>query len=248
MSCPYNEKATICSTISTFNMLHRELTFIPLLMLLCQHGAALQQLQHITCEGTKANITCEPGIISVVSSNYGRTSTEVCRGSFDDSALSDVNCLHDTLDDVSTKCNGKQTCSFDVNNNVYTDPCGGIYKYLDVHYFCLKAKKPLDCGNNGCDVTTICQFEKKEISCNGGEFSVQYAYYGRIDSQICPHSNSSLTSSVCYSDQTSVVKLLCDGKRTCNLYVSSLIYLDLCPQKYKYLAVIYTCKQGSQPS
>lgn len=35
-------------------------------------------------------------------------------------------------------CNGKNTCSVDATNQVFTDPCRGTYKYLSVNYKCVK--------------------------------------------------------------------------------------------------------------
>nr|XP_055043648.1 rhamnose-binding lectin-like [Misgurnus anguillicaudatus] len=142
-------------------------------------------------------------------------------------------------------CTGTQ-CQFAVSNPVFTDHQDRTPRYLDVSYSCGPdpTQKPFDCGENGCRVFSICQFEKQEFGCRSGRMTVKYASYGRRSSEICPHSNSSLTSSLCFSDQTSIVKLLCDDKPTCKLYVSSLVYVDLCPHLYKYLTVIYTCRDS----
>nr|XP_055043647.1 D-galactoside-specific lectin-like isoform X2 [Misgurnus anguillicaudatus] len=150
-----------------------------------------------------------------------------------------------TEDHISNKrCTGTQQCEIAVRNPVFTDDPEGISRYLDVSYSCGPdpTQKPFDCGKHGCNMFSICQFEKQEFGCSSDEkMTVKYASYGRRSSQICPHSNSSLTSSLCFSDQTSIVKLLCDDKSTCKLYVSSLVYVDLCPHLYKYLTVMYTC-------
>ncbi|XP_065141489.1 L-rhamnose-binding lectin ELEL-1-like [Paramisgurnus dabryanus] len=147
------------------------------------------------------------------------------------------------------RCTGTE-CQIRVSNPVFTghDHPGGANNYLDVSYSCGPdpAQKPFECEGKGCKMFSICQFDKQEFGCSSHEkMTVKYASYGRRSQQICPHSNSSLTSSLCFSDQTSIVKLLCDDKEKCKLYISSLVYVDLCPHIYKYLTVIYTCKRVS---
>ncbi|XP_073731552.1 L-rhamnose-binding lectin CSL3-like isoform X1 [Misgurnus anguillicaudatus] len=233
-------------------MLHQGLTFIPLLLLLCQHALGLKVFQSIGSENNDAVITCDDGKIIVLSSNHGIISDtgtygfetwpvhDTCNGLH----FGNERCHKDTTEDVSQKCDGLQTCTYAVDNEVLNYQSEGHSRYLDVSYSCGPdpTQKPFDCGENGCRVFSICQFEKQEFGCTSGRMTVKYASYGRRSSEICPHSNSSLTSSLCFSDQTSIVKLLCDDKPTCKLYVSSLVYLDLCPHLYKYLTVMYTCK------
>lgn len=114
------------------------------------------------------------------------------------------------------------------------------------------------------------------VSAERQKISVYYANYGRADlsSSVCPHSNTTLTSATCTSDQTRIVKLLyyyrthannnhifksslcntcffifiyrCDKRNACQLYISSLVYLDQCPHIHKYLRVFYTCGERSK--
>ena len=43
-----------------------------------------------------------------------------------------------SLNVVEGSCKGKKTCTVPANNNVFGDPCGGTYKYLEVSWKCVK--------------------------------------------------------------------------------------------------------------
>lgn len=40
------------------------------------------------------------------------------------------------IDDCIYRCNKKNSCTIRASNAVFGDPCGGIYKYLEVAYLC----------------------------------------------------------------------------------------------------------------
>ena len=87
------------------------------------------------CEGNVLSINCkENGFIEVVSANYGRTLSNVCPGTKDNN----TNCLNEliSLNIVLSKCDGMPSCSLSAINGIFTDPCVGTYKYLDVKYYC----------------------------------------------------------------------------------------------------------------
>ncbi|KAA0707268.1 hypothetical protein E1301_Tti002589 [Triplophysa tibetana] len=221
----------------------QQLTFITVLILNCQHGVGIEIFHHIAGEGTIAEPSCSQGTIKVIASNYGRTDKTACPGGFAGKPQLNIdNCLYDVSSTLAQKCDRQQRCSHGVNNGIFKDACQGFYKYLNVSYICLKTQAPLDCGGRTCKVFTICQYEKKAIPCGGQNISVFYANYGRTDLLTCPHSNATLTSTLCFSDQSKTVQLLCNKKEDCKLYVSSLTYLDQCPDVHKYLAVYYICK------
>ncbi|XP_051961073.1 rhamnose-binding lectin-like [Xyrauchen texanus] len=185
----------------------------------------------LTCEGKTAKLTCEQGTIKVLAANYGRTDNTACAAGRTPSEFSNVQCTQDTIDVVTNQCNEKQNCSIIVGNTVFTEPCLGTYKYLVVSYICVPPK-----------IITTCQNQHGTISCEGSRtISILYANYGRTDRLTCPHSNADAISSICYSLQTRTLQLLCNGKNTCNLYASSLLFLDQCPHIYKYLEVSYIC-------
>lgn len=88
----------------------------------------------LTCEGSTQTLQCPSGTtIKVTDASYGRHDQTTCPHS----AMSDTNChASNSLSIVSEKCDHKQTCSVDATNNVFGDPCGGTYKYLQVTYNC----------------------------------------------------------------------------------------------------------------
>ena len=90
------------------------------------------------CEGTELQLTCEPGtVISPVRANYGRFSIKTCNPT-GNSGWS-TRCIQPTsLRQVSTLCTGQTACSIDVTSSVFGDPCPGTYKYLEVHYTCVR--------------------------------------------------------------------------------------------------------------
>lgn len=87
------------------------------------------------------NLKCDRGeTIQVMKANYGRTSTTICTTDirFDVAApMYDQNCASEnSFRIVNEKCSNKRSCSVPVNNDVFTDPCRGTYKYLEVDYIC----------------------------------------------------------------------------------------------------------------
>ncbi|XP_051518220.1 rhamnose-binding lectin-like [Myxocyprinus asiaticus] len=186
----------------------------------------------LTCYGKTANLICEQGTIKVLAANYGRTDSTACAAGRDSSELTNIQCTQNTsINVVANQCDEKQNCSIFAENSVFSEPCFGTYKYLVVSYICVPPK-----------IITICQNEHGTISCEGSRtISIYYANYGRRDHMICPHSSADAISSTCYSLQTRTLQLLCNGKKTCNLYASSLLFLDQYPHIYKYLEVSFSC-------
>ena len=91
----------------------------------------------IGCEGTPLIITCPVGTIRIIFANFGRRSTTECE------SHSTTNCRSSSsFIIVKTACEGKSSCSVDVNSEALGgDPCGGVPKYLEVHYYCLPGMK-----------------------------------------------------------------------------------------------------------
>ncbi|XP_057179947.1 macrophage mannose receptor 1-like isoform X1 [Triplophysa rosa] len=85
-------------------------------------------------------LSCDQGTIKVLSAIYGRTDRQTCSAGRPDGQISNVQCtLSTSLSVVATRCDGETSCSMVVSDTVFTDPCFGIYKYLNVSYECVEA-------------------------------------------------------------------------------------------------------------
>ncbi|XP_057193280.1 C-type mannose receptor 2-like isoform X2 [Triplophysa rosa] len=102
---------------------------------ICYNGVSKD---FIICESQTFLLSCDQGTIKVLSASYGRTDRQTCSAGRPDYQISNVQCtLSTSLSVVATRCDGKTSCS--LNSAVFTDPCGGTYKYLNVSYECVEA-------------------------------------------------------------------------------------------------------------
>ncbi|XP_052450602.1 L-rhamnose-binding lectin CSL2-like [Carassius gibelio] len=215
-------------------MLMQKLSGVTLLLLLCQHASFLSASenakQSVTCEGDSGSLSCESGYINVLGANYGRTDGKTCSDGKPPGKLSNVKCSSKTtLKKMTVRCNGRQSCSVSAVDSVFSDPCKGTYKYLQVSYECLPIKKRITCEGS-----------KNNITCEKGVISVHYANYGRRNLATCL--NELATNPDCYFDQTARFSSRCNGKKSCLLEASSLVLSDPCKGVYKYLEVTFSCK------
>uniref|UniRef100_A0A669BK99 SUEL-type lectin domain-containing protein n=1 Tax=Oreochromis niloticus TaxID=8128 RepID=A0A669BK99_ORENI len=178
----------------------------------------------VTCEGSQSNLQC--GQVIVVSwANYGRRDTTTCPGQytimtqhiFADSPLT---CVH--------RCNWQNSCTVEAKSPV--DPCGGIYKYLEVFYTCQRS--------------VTCQKFQSNLQC-GQVIVVSWANYGRRDTTTCPGQYtilsifSQMTQHI-FADSPLTCVHRCNGKNSCTVEEPSSV--DPCVNIYKYLEVFYTCQ------
>ncbi|XP_051518223.1 L-rhamnose-binding lectin CSL1-like [Myxocyprinus asiaticus] len=143
--------------------------------------------------------------MNVLASKFGNTN---CSAGIDPPDFSNVNCTQNTsISLVANRCDGKQNCSILVENSTFGDVCLGFYKYLKVSYICLLPKELVTCWGKTTSLTCDDFYPGtlKELSAN----------YGCTDSST-------------WSDLEDYRKK-CNGKKTCNLYASSLLFLDWCP-------------------
>ena len=74
------------------------------------------------------------GTIDVVDANYGRLDSNTCHHS----KVSGTNCkAANSLVIVRMKCNEEASCELHPVNSVFSDPCPGTFKYLEVKYKCV---------------------------------------------------------------------------------------------------------------
>ncbi|KAG1960990.1 L-rhamnose-binding lectin CSL3 [Pimephales promelas] len=210
-------------------MLVQKLNWITLLLFLCHNGAEANK-KAMACEGESVHLKCDVGFIKVVKANYGRTDCATCASGKPASQLSNHQCSSEaSLSIMSARCDGRECCTVPAGNSVFSDPCFGTYKYLDVSYDCIPAKRSVTCENS-----------ESVINCGKGVIHVHHANYGRRDLVTCPHEFA--TRSDCYSPQTSSLRSRCDGKKSCQLSASNSVFSDPCVGVFKYLEVTYSCE------
>jgi len=83
----------------------------------------------------KVTLDCGSSKIQIIYGNYGRTSSDVCRGTNSDAA--DCCDCKTGSDQIKTLCDDENTCELQAINSFFSDPCVGIYKYLEVQYKCV---------------------------------------------------------------------------------------------------------------
>ena len=84
----------------------------------------------------------------------------------------------------------------------------------------------------------VCEGHRVTIVCSAGrELRIHYASYGRHEQRICAPSGRD-TNTWCYTDRSlTVVRNMCQGKRTCTVQASNSNFGDPCVGTVKYLDV-----------
>uniref|UniRef100_A0A8C1TEL9 SUEL-type lectin domain-containing protein n=1 Tax=Cyprinus carpio TaxID=7962 RepID=A0A8C1TEL9_CYPCA len=89
----------------------------------------------VTCDRGYGYLKCEHGKIQINTANYGRTDKTTCSQGRPSQQLQNTNCFSpNALDFV---CEGKSSCSILASNSVFSDPCFGTFKYLNISYSCI---------------------------------------------------------------------------------------------------------------
>ena len=91
------------------------------------------------------------------------------------------------------RCQSKQICTFTSSNNLFQDPCRGIYKFVKIEFDCLPRSEcwyenyfPVCFANDFISARTICQDQMGELECPPGKvIKVSYALYGRRNNYAC---------------------------------------------------------------
>ena len=100
---------------------------------------------------------------------------------------------------------------------------------------------------------TICQGQKRQISCDSKALVMYTATYGRtaVGRDVCPYkegapptdtADSSTEALRCgQKNVTDKITEMCGWKKTCDLVANDSLLGSFCPGTYKYLSVIYGC-------
>ncbi|XP_064805810.1 rhamnose-binding lectin-like [Oncorhynchus masou masou] len=221
--------------VPSIMLLVRLTAFTLLAAVCCTLPAAATRV--VTCDNGEnvQFLICDSGVISIERALYGRTDGTTCREGRPANQLTNTQCSQiGTLEVLSQRCNGKQVC--EVNTEVFrtSDPCVGIYKYLDTTYTCIPATRSITCeGSDGL------------LECDEGTIQIHSANYGRRDQLVCsfnrPANQLANTNCLSQSITTSKVAKRCNGKSQCDVTASNSLYGDPCVGTYKYLDVAYTC-------
>ncbi|XP_050926950.1 rhamnose-binding lectin [Lates calcarifer] len=197
---------------------------------------ALSTERVITCDdlGNVHRLSCEIGVISVQAALYGRADKETCSEGRPAEQLTNTHCSqHGTLDVFKKRCDGKRVCELNTDVVRTSDPCYGIYKYLDTTFACFPAIRSVACEQSFVN-----------LQCDEGQvIFVHGADYGRHDPTTCSYGRpASQIQNVQCSSPTHKVAQSCDGKSSCAVKASNSVFGDPCVGTYKYLEVAYSCR------
>uniref|UniRef100_A0A672ZPA5 SUEL-type lectin domain-containing protein n=1 Tax=Sphaeramia orbicularis TaxID=375764 RepID=A0A672ZPA5_9TELE len=190
----------------------------------------------VTCDDLNNvdHIGCDTGVIIVHSALYGRTDSKTCSEGKAPQLLANTKCSQrGTLDVLKKRCDGKRVCELNTNVVRTSDPCPGIYKYLEVNYTCFTATRRV-----------ICENSQTYLQCDEGEVLIVYtANYGRRDHYTCSYQKPDIQikNTNCLNP-TSKIGESCNGKNSCTIKASNSVFGDPCVGTYKYLELVYKCQ------
>ncbi|XP_051805201.1 L-rhamnose-binding lectin SML-like [Acanthochromis polyacanthus] len=216
-------------------MSHFRLTIallLPLSVLLATADVSSDSV--ITCHGSVHRLTCDSGVISVLTAKYGRSDPQSCNEGRPAEQLRNTGCsLDGTQDLVKRRCDGKKVCELNSDDVQTSDPCVGTFKYLQTNYTCLPAIH-----------LVLCEDSQTLLHCAEGQvISVYGADFGRRDRTTCSYKrpDSQIQNVDCWAP-TSKVAQSCNGKNSCSVRAASSEFGDPCVGTYKYLEASYVCQ------
>ncbi|XP_042562153.1 L-rhamnose-binding lectin CSL2-like, partial [Clupea harengus] len=124
-------------------------------------------------------------------------------------------------------------CLLKASNSIFSDPCFGTYKYLDISYSCVPPKSG-----------QTCEGQQRKLECGSNVIHIHAASYGRTDKTTCSAGRpaNQLSRTDCSASTTlPIVRERCEGRTTCLLKALNSIFSDPCGGIYKYLNISYSC-------
>lgn len=191
------------------------------------------------CESQSMAINCHSKVINILSASYGRTQRGICGFRHN----RNTNChAGSSMMVAKYECQGQSRCILHAKPSAFgIDPCHGTLKYLEVRYECVP--KSQICFQDSV-LLRICGPHSQIISCpsNKPKINIISANYGRLTGgHIC--GGPVRTTNCGAAGSLDKVKRFCQGKRSCYLRASHLIYGDPCFGTLKYLEVRYRCER-----
>ncbi|TRY71349.1 hypothetical protein DNTS_021186, partial [Danionella cerebrum] len=96
-----------------------------------------------------SSLRCETGKIQLNTVYYGRRDKTTCSQGRPSSQLQNTACYtQNKLASLSKSCNDKESCEVAAGDT--TDCCFGIYKYLEITYFCNSVYSSIACADQEC--------------------------------------------------------------------------------------------------
>ncbi|XP_067384124.1 L-rhamnose-binding lectin SML-like isoform X1 [Channa argus] len=189
----------------------------------------------ITCDDlyNVQQLSCDSGVISVQAALYGRADSKTCSEGWSPQQLSNTNCAQQgTTSVLKERCDGKRVCQINTNVLRTSDPCYGIYKYLDTIYTCIAEKRSVTCEGSVLN-----------LQCDKGKvLYIHSADYGRHDQTTCSYQRpAGQVQNVQCSRASNIVAQSCNGRNSCTVSASNSVFGDPCVGTYKYLEVAYIC-------
>ncbi|XP_062248296.1 uncharacterized protein LOC133956940 [Platichthys flesus] len=216
-------------------MLHFQLSTTLFLATICLFQTTVSMETVITCDNGSnvQRLSCDTGVVRVDAALYGRSNRETCSEGRPPQQLANTSCSQKgTVNVLKNRCDGKKVCEINTNIVRTSDPCFGIYKYLETSYTCVPAIP-----------VVACEGSSASLSCDEGQvILVIGADYGRHDQTTCSYKRpESQLRNVDCSGPTSKVADSCNGKNSCTVDASNGVLGDTCVGTYKYLGVAYVC-------
>lgn len=125
------------------------------------------------CEYTTNDIRCDSGLIQIIFASFGRHDNKTCSHM----EMLSTSCHASNSQSVAEQiCQGKKTCTVFVGLSTFgSDPCVGIYKYLDAEYNCID---PIKCKYLICQIP----FMSRNIMSTVYNISLSYLVFPKISS------------------------------------------------------------------
>ncbi|XP_071494432.1 L-rhamnose-binding lectin CSL1-like [Diadema antillarum] len=114
--------------------------------------------------------------------------------------------------------------------------------------YCGESRSPeVACSETHYETLIICERYSAEITCHNGTIDVLWANYGRLAdfATACPHRLTTDVRNCAQESSFLRVKEACGGRPSCSL-VARNEWGDPCPETYKYLEVVYSCRSGDE--
>ena len=101
-------------------------------------------------------------------------------------------------------------------------------------------------GKTSPQSTTTCEGIDVQLECEEGFFlRIESAFYGRLSNDTCARAD--VVDLNCQSNgrELSIMRPVCEGRRSCWLMPINAVFGDTCPDNYKMGSVEYTCQSKS---